>query len=202
MNELEFIVKMTKEENFTLHNGINKESERNKRKRGPGPAGPGPRLRLAVPFVFFRTRIVGLSKILDSELCGRKPVKGPHGEVDGAAVVDSKLFSDVIQRVKVVAGVKPFLVLPVAAFRLAVVAGCVRPYAFVLDTEFGKGFLKERRTVRFGIVQPVGELNRCRSGYTQWHRGIFQQHGEGRGWKNRCCVPQRLRDSGSGNTHQ
>ena len=47
---------------------------------------------------------------------------------------------------------------PVTAFNLAVVAGSVRPYEFVLDTEFGKGFLKERRTVRFGIVQPVGEL--------------------------------------------
>ena len=100
-------------------------------------------MRLAVPFVFFRTRIVGLSKILDSELCGRKPVKGPHGEVDGAAVVDSKLFGEVIQRVKVVAGVKPFLVLPVAAFRLAVVAGCIRTDEFVPDAWFSGGSFKQ-----------------------------------------------------------
>ena len=38
-----------------------------------------------------------MSKILDRELARRKPVKGPHGEVDGAAVVDSKLFGEVIQ---------------------------------------------------------------------------------------------------------
>ena len=84
-----------------------------------------------------------MSKILDSELCGRKPVKGPHGEVDGAAVVDSKLFGEVIQRVKVVAGVKPFLVLPVAAFRLAVVAGCIRTDEFVPDAWFSGGSFKQ-----------------------------------------------------------
>ena len=60
-----------------------------------------------------------------------------------AAVVDSKLFGEVIQRVKVVAGVKPFLVLPVAAFRLAVVAGCIRTDEFVPDAWFSGGSFKQ-----------------------------------------------------------
>ena len=64
-------------------------------------------------------------------------MKGPHGEVDGAAVVDSKLFGEVIQRVKVVAGVKPFLVLPVAAFHLAVVPGRVRADELMAGTRQG-----------------------------------------------------------------
>ena len=83
-------------------------------------------------------------------------MKGPHGEVDGAAVVDSKLFGEVIQRVKVVAGVKPFLVLPVAAFHLAVVTRRIRADEFVTITRraavnskwVGKSFLLlEKRLV-------------------------------------------------------
>ena len=64
-------------------------------------------------------------------------MKGPHGEVDGAAVVDSKLFGEVIQRVKVVAGVKPFLVLPVAAFHFTVVPGRVRADELMAGTRQG-----------------------------------------------------------------
>ena len=133
---------------------------------------------------------------------GGEPVERTHGEIVVLALPEGKLRREVGEREEPVRSVEFLIVFAVTALNLAVVAGSVRPYEFVLDAEFGKGFLKERRTVRFGIVQPVGELNRCRSGYTQWHRGISQQHGEGRGWKNRCCVPQRLRDSGSGNTHQ
>ena len=70
-------------------------------------------------------------------------MKGPHGEVDGAAVVDSKLFGEVIQRVKVVAGVKPFLVLPVSTFHFTVVAGCIRTDEFVPDAWFSGGSFKQ-----------------------------------------------------------
>ena len=50
-------------------------------------------------------------------------MKGPHRKVVGAAVVDSKLLSKVVKRVKAAAGVETFLILPVAAFYLAVVSG-------------------------------------------------------------------------------
>ena len=38
----------------------------------------------------------------------RKPCKGPHGKVVGAAVVESKLLSKIIERVKAVAGIEAF----------------------------------------------------------------------------------------------
>ena len=74
------------------------------------------------------------------------------------ALPEGKLRREVGEREEPVRSVEFLIVFAVTAFNLAVVAGSVRPYEFVLDTEFGKGFLKERRTVRFGIVQPVGEL--------------------------------------------
>lgn len=49
-------------------------------------------------------------------------VEGPHGEVVGTVVVDSKLLGEVVQEVKAVGGIETFLVLPVAAFHFAVVA--------------------------------------------------------------------------------
>ena len=66
-----------------------------------------------------------MSKILDRELARRKPVKGPHGEVVGATVVDGKLLSKVVERKEGMAEIKAFLVFTVAAFHLAVVARCM-----------------------------------------------------------------------------
>ena len=66
-----------------------------------------------------------MSNILDKELERRKPAKGSHRKVVGAAVMDSKLLVKVIKREKAVTGIKALLVLPVAAFHLAIVAGCV-----------------------------------------------------------------------------
>ena len=43
---------------------------------------------------------VGLSNKLDSELVGRKPVKRPHGQVVGTAIVDSKLLCEIVQRIR------------------------------------------------------------------------------------------------------
>ena len=83
-----------------------------------------------------------MSNILDSELERRKPAEGPHGEVVGAAVVDSKLLCKIVQRAKAVAGIESFLVFPVAALHLAVMAGRVWTDEFVPDTELGSGSLK------------------------------------------------------------
>ena len=79
---------------------------------------------------------------MDSELKRRKPAEGPHGEVVGAAVVDSKLLCKIVQRVKAVAGIESFLVLAVAALHLAVVPGGIGSDEFVPDTELGSGSLK------------------------------------------------------------
>ena len=42
-------------------------------------------------------RNVGLSNILDGELVGREPVERSHGEVVGAAVMDSELLGKVVE---------------------------------------------------------------------------------------------------------
>ena len=65
---------------------------------------------------------VGLSNILDSEFVRRKPTKRSHGEVVGAAVVDSELHCKVIQGVKTVAGIEAFLILAVTTLHFTVVA--------------------------------------------------------------------------------
>ena len=77
---------------------------------------------------------VGLSNILDGELVRRKPAKRPHGEVVGAAVVDSELHCKVIQGVEAVAGVKAFLILAVAALHFAVVSRRIGPDELMPDT--------------------------------------------------------------------
>ena len=48
-------------------------------------------------YFFFALSIVGLSNKLDSELIGRKPVKRPHGQVVGTAIVDGKLLCEIVQ---------------------------------------------------------------------------------------------------------
>ena len=54
---------------------------------------------------------------MDSELGGRKPIERSHRKVVGAAVMDGELFCKIIQ------GIKAFLVFPVAALYLPIVAG-------------------------------------------------------------------------------
>ena len=85
---------------------------------------------------------VGLSNILNSELSGRQPAEGPHGQVVGAAVVDGKLLCKVIQGIERVARIEAFLILAVAALDLSVVARCVRTDQFMPDIQFGGCFFK------------------------------------------------------------
>ena len=61
-------------------------------------------------------------------------MEGPHREVVGATVVNSKLFCKVIKGVEAVAGIKAFLVLPVATFHLTVVTRGIGTNQFVPDT--------------------------------------------------------------------
>ena len=69
----------------------------------------------------------------------------PHGEVVGAADVDSKLLSKVMEGVKAAAGVETFLILPVAAFYLAVVSGRIGADELMSDPQFGCGGFKKGR---------------------------------------------------------
>ena len=72
--------------------------------------------------------------------------------------MDSELFCEVIQGVKAVAGVKAFLVLPVAALHLAVVAGRVGTDELVADTQFPGCFLEKGRQIALTVEKTVGEL--------------------------------------------
>ena len=53
----------------------------------------------------------------------RKPVKRLHRGVVGAAVVGGKLYSEVVEGKEGMGRIEAFLVFPVAALHLAVVAG-------------------------------------------------------------------------------
>ena len=108
--------------------------------------------------LFYGGTYVGLSNILDSELFERKPSKGPHREVVGAAVMDNKLFGKVVQRVKAVAGIETLLVLPMAALHFAVVARSVGADEFVSDAQRGSGGLKQRGKIPLAVGETVCEL--------------------------------------------
>ena len=58
--------------------------------------------------------------------------------------MDGELLIKIVQRIKTVAGIEAFLVLPVAALHLAVVAGRVGADALVPDPQFGGSGFKAR----------------------------------------------------------
>ena len=101
---------------------------------------------------------VGLSNILDGKLKRRKPSKGSHREVVGAAVVDGELLCKVVRRVEAVAGVKTFLVFPVAALHLAVMAGRVGTDEFMPDAQPGGSRFKQGRQIPLAVGKPVGKF--------------------------------------------
>ena len=111
-----------------------------------------------LPLLPLNKRTVGLSNILDSELTWRTPCEGPYGKVIGAAVMDGELLIKIVQRVKAMTGVKAFLVLPVAALHLAVVAGRVGADQLVPDSKPRSGQFKLRRQVFFTVGETVGKL--------------------------------------------
>lgn len=85
-------------------------------------------------------------------------MEGAHRQVVGAAVVGGKLFLKVGQGVESVAGVKAFLVPPVAALHLSVVPGCVGPDQLVPDAQFFGGPLEEGGEIPPAVGETVGEL--------------------------------------------
>ena len=109
-------------------------------------------------FPFSIRASVGLSNKLDRELKRREPSKRTHGEVVGAAIVGSKLFCEVVRRVKAVAGVKAFLVLPVAVSYFAVVAWRVGADELVSDFQCDSSGLKQGRQIVFAVGESVGKL--------------------------------------------
>lgn len=102
---------------------------------------------------------VGLSNILDVEVSWKKPVERLHGKVVEDAVVDVKLLGKVVQGVKVVAGVKAFLVLSVAVVHLASVLRDIGVGQLIADAKISSRFLKQCGTVLFAVVEAVGKFS-------------------------------------------
>ena len=57
--------------------------------------------------------------------------------------MNSKLHGKVVQRIKVMAGVKAFLILTMTVFHLAIVPWSVRADELVPDTQLGSSGLKQ-----------------------------------------------------------
>ena len=95
---------------------------------------------------------------MDRELSGRKPVQWPHGEVVGTAVMEGKLSGEVVELIKAVEGIKPFLILPVAALHLTVVPWRIGTDELVMDAQFGGGDFKQCRQISLAVGKTVGEL--------------------------------------------
>ena len=103
--------------------------------------------------------------------------------------MDSKLLCKVVQGVKAVAGVKAFLVLPVAALHFAVVARCIGTDQLVADAKPDSGGLEEGGHVPLAVGKTVGELKavvRLNAFYPDAPAGIpleqpFQEVGGGVG---------------------
>ena len=72
--------------------------------------------------------------------------------------MDSKLLCEVIQGIKAVAGVKAFLVLPVAALHFTVVAWRVGADELMPYTKLGGSGLKQSRQIPSAAGKAVGEL--------------------------------------------
>ena len=107
---------------------------------------------------FSRPWSVGLSNILDSELQGRKPAKGPHREVIRTTIMDSKLLGEVVQGIKAVTGVKVLLVLPVATLYFAVMSRRIGADELMTDAQLGGSGFKQSGDVPLAVGKAVSKL--------------------------------------------
>ena len=103
-------------------------------------------------------KTVGLSNILDSDLCGRHLAEGSHGQVVRAAVVDRKLLCEIVQRIECVARVEAFLVLSVAALDLTIMARGIRANQLMPDAQHNSRPLKQSRQLALTARKSVGKL--------------------------------------------
>ena len=81
-----------------------------------------------------------------------------HGEVVGAAVMDSELLCKVVQRIECVAGIEALLVLTVAALHLTVVPRRIWTNELMPDAQLSSRPLKQCRQIAFTVGKTVGKL--------------------------------------------
>ena len=77
----------------------------------------------------------------------REITERTHRDRIGATKIGTQLGSEVLERVKAMAGVETFLVFAVAALDLTVVARCIGPDQLMPDTQVdGSGLEKGRKS--------------------------------------------------------
>lgn len=72
--------------------------------------------------------------------------------------MDSELLSKVVQRIKTVAGIEAFLILPVAAFHFSVVSECIGTDKFVTDTPLSGSCFKQGADIPLAVGKTVCKL--------------------------------------------
>ena len=85
-------------------------------------------------------------------------MKRPHRKVVGTAVMDGKLFLEIIKRKEGMAGIKAFLILTMAALHISIVAWCIRADQPVADAQLSSGFLKKGGNIPLAVGETVGKL--------------------------------------------
>jgi len=99
-----------------------------------------------------------LDRVDAKELSGRKPMKGSHGEIVAAILVDSEQPTKIGERVEGMGVIETLLVFAVAAFHLAVVPRGIRPDKLVTNALVCKCRFKQRRDIAFAVGEAVGKL--------------------------------------------
>ena len=72
--------------------------------------------------------------------------------------MEDALFSEAIQGEKSVTGIEVLLILPVAAFNLAVVSGGIGADELVTDTQLGGSGLKQSREIPLAVGETIGKF--------------------------------------------
>jgi len=92
-----------------------------------------------------------LDRVDAKELSGRKPMKGSHGDVVAAILVDSELPTKIGERVEGMGVIETLLIFAVAAFHLAVVPRGIRSDKLVTDTFGSQRSFKQRLDIAIAI---------------------------------------------------
>ncbi len=112
-----------------------------------------------------------LDSVVTKDIERGEPMKGAHRKFVAVSLVGSELPTKVVERVEGVLIVETFLVFPMAAFHLAVVAWGVRTDQFVADAQLPQSIFKKSRSVAVGR-EPVGELQSI-IGLNTFHLNAF-----------------------------
>ena len=93
-------------------------------------------------------------------------MKRSHGKIVRTAVMEGKLFFEVIKRPEAMGGIETFHIFTVTSFHFTIVAGCVWPNELMAYAEILSSGFKESRNIAFGIGEPIGKLKAIVSLYT------------------------------------